>query len=464
MIPTEIKRKIFFAKYGMYRRKAFPMYRSLLSHQYLSREELEDINWDRRQKLLKYAWEKIPFYQKKYNDIGLHPDDIRRPEDFGNIPPLTRRELKDNFRELIAPASRSGDMIISTTGGSTGVPVKVMHDRRVPVETYSWRMMNWWGIGPSMNGAFVWRMRRTRALDGYINKLAWYPTRKLRLDASSMSPRAIEVFLHKFNRLQPPLLEGYVGAVDHLALHAEQHLLPVHSPRAIWVTASPLTEVQRNRIERVFRGPVYEEYGSAEVYWLAAQCRQQAGLHINWEGRYIEFVDERYRPLPMGEAGKILVTDLENYVFPIIRYENQDMGRALPGECPCGIHLPMMDRVRGRTTDMIKLPDGTVISGAYLTTIFDDFPDAVKGFQVIQKSDYSLILKYVPGLPPSDLARIMEKVRKELVSRTQDQIPLTTESMEDIPHVGGKLRFVISEIGNELPPTGADQSILALSD
>ncbi|MFH1039274.1 MAG: hypothetical protein V1789_11470 [PVC group bacterium] len=407
---------------------------------------------------MKFAWDKVPFYRKKYGSLGLHPNDIKSPDDFCKIPPVTRRELKENFSEMIAGGTRPNEMCVSTTGGSTGVPVKVLHDKRASVETYSWRMMNWWGIDPSMDGAFVWRMRRRGAIDRLVNVCAWYPTRKLRLDAASMTPRALDVFLRKFNQLQPPLLEGYVGSVHHLALYAEQNEITVHSPRAVWVTASPITAVQRQLIERIFRAPVYEEYGSAEVYWLAAQCRCREGLHINWEGRHIEFVDESGRPRPDGETGKILVTDLENYVFPIIRYENRDLGRALAGECPCGVRLPMMGPVRGRTTDMIKLPDGTAVSGAYLTTIFDDFPDAVKSFRIIQKADYSLLLKYVPGLPPSDLSPLLEKVRAELVRRTKNQIPLVMEPVEDITHDGGKLNFVASEVARRCSLTDAEQA------
>ena len=456
MDRKNFKQRLFFLKYALYRKDALRAYRMILRNQYLPPEELEDMNWVRRRRLLHFAWEKVPFYREKYGSLGLHPNDIKSPDDFRKIPPLTRRELKENFGALIAEGISPHDMRLSTTGGSTGIPVKVMHDKKAPVETYSWRMMDWWGIDPGMDGAFVWRCRRRNIIAALANQIAWYPTRKLRLDASRMTPRTVTVFLGKFNRLHPPLLQGYVGAIHHLALFIEENKVMVHSPRAIWVTASSLPAGQRQRIERVFRAPVYEEYGSAEIYWLAAQCRHRHGLHINSDGRYIEFADEQGAPVPSGTSGRILVTDLENFVFPIIRYENGDRGRTLAGQCPCGVRLPLMEEVKGRMTDMIILPGGGVISGAYLTTIFDDFPDAVKSFQIVQRADHSICLKYVPGLSSTILSYSLQKVRDELSRRTQGRVALTMEAVEEISHDRGKTRFVVSEVARRPSETAAE--------
>ena len=103
------------------------------------------------------------------------------------------------------------------------------------------------------------------------------------------------------------------------------------------------------------------------------------------------------RPCSLGQRGDITVTDLENYVFPLIRYRIGDRGCALSYQCSCGVNLPLMDSVKGRTTDNLPLPDGSVLSGEYLTTIFDDFPDAVHAFSVHQKKDFSIVVSYVPN-------------------------------------------------------------------
>lgn len=133
------------------------------------------------------------------------------------------------------------------------------------LEVHSWRMLQWWSLEPYMDGAFVWRMRRNGYVQRPLNALAWWPTRKLRLDASCMTAPVIEGFIAKFNRLRPPLLQGYVGAVDHLASYIERNGCRVHAPKAVWTTASVLPPIVRQRIERVFQSPVYDEYGCSEI-------------------------------------------------------------------------------------------------------------------------------------------------------------------------------------------------------
>jgi phenylacetate-CoA ligase len=244
----------------------------------------------------------------------------------------------------------------------------------------------------------------------------------------------------------PQVIWGYVGAIDHVASFIEDNHFNIIPPKAIWVTAAPLSDIQRKRIERVFNAPVYEQYGCCEVFSLSSQCSQRQSLHMFHDARLIEFVDNEGSPQPAGKLGNIVLTDLENYSFPIIRYVNGDMGRALDGVCSCGVKLPLMDKVRGRQTDIIKLADGTCLAGEYLTTIFDDFPDSVKGFQVRQQKDCSIKVVYVPNPQYHDISQVIEKVRGALKLKTNSRVPLIFEAVSSIPHDRGKLQYIISEV------------------
>jgi phenylacetate-CoA ligase len=261
-----------------------------------------------------------------------------------------------------------------------------------------------------------------------------------------MSTAEVDDFLRRMNRLRPELLQGYVGAVDHLAAHVEATGAPVWSPRAVWVTSSPVTAVQRARIERAFRAPVYDQYGCCEVYSLAAQCRARDGLHIFVDYRHIEVVDDEWRPCSRGTTGQILLTDLHNYAFPIIRYANGDRGRRVDGTCACGMGLPLMDAVTGRVTDMIRLPDGTLLAGDYMTTIFDEFPEAVCAFQVRQLADHSLRILAVPSPSCVNASEIVDRVCEVVAQKTRHQVRVAPQLVATIPHDRGKLRFVVSEL------------------
>jgi phenylacetate-CoA ligase len=445
MTGNDFKRTIFWAKYRCFRRQAIPFYRELVGNQYLSLDEIQHINWSKRRNLLAYAYERSPFYNKKYLGVGLHPSDVKRPEDFEKVPCLTREELRANGDQILIPDPTSRFLAAKTTGGSTGVPVRVMFDKRVPTEALGWRMMNWWGIEPYMDGAYVWRMLRTSPWGKLLNRVLWWPTAKLKMDAASMSEESIQCFLSKFSAVQPPLLEGYTGAIHHLALEIVKKGLSVHSPKAVWVTASPLSEPQRQLISSAFRAPVYDQYGSCEVGWCAAECRAKNGLHINSDAVHVEFVDRERLAAPVGEMGDIVVTDLYNAVFPLIRYINGDRGRALTGRCACGVALPLMDQVRGRASDLIRLPSGKVISGEYLTTIFDAFPDAVKQFQVRQDIDASITVLYVHNPEYSALPAVLRNVRSGLELKVHREVTVSVKEVNAISHDRGKHRFIISD-------------------
>jgi len=449
MIPDNLKTPCFKLKYRLFNGAAIRYYRVLERQQCLSRDELDSLNWEKRTRLLFHAYNRVPYYRQKFNSIGLNPRDIRGPDDYSKVPLLSRDDIRRNFAELLATDAWPGMTSVSTTGGSTGEPLKVLSDKRVPPEAFAWRIREWWGVQLGVNEAVVMRRTLERAWERWINDLIWLPSLRVKLDASSMKPAEISAFIARFNRIRPKIVWGYVGAIFHVASFASDNHLEFVSPQAIWVTAAPLSEVHRRRIEQVFGAPVYDQYGSGEISAIASQCRKRLALHISYDARFVEFTDDAGRPQPVGEYGNVVLTDLENYCFPLIRYVNGDVGRALAGTCPCGINLPLMDKIKGRQSDLIRLADGTCLSGEYLTTIFDDYPDAVKGFQVRQMRDRSIRILYVPNSRCHELSEILAKVHDALLKRTQGQSGIRFEAVESIPSDRGKLRYVISDLGSE---------------
>lgn len=217
------------------------------------------------------------------------------------------------------------------------------------------------------------------------------------------------------------------------------------SLRFVWTTAAPLPESNRTYMENIFHVPVYNQYGCCEVFWLAYECQKKNGLHYFDTIRHFEVCDENMRQVPDGEEGELLLTDLLNHVFPLIRYRNGDRVCKLSRKCTCGNNFPLISSVKGRTTDIIRFPDGSSVPGDYMTTLFDDAPDSVGGFQVIQHKDYSLTLRYVPVNDASSdqVEKVCEKLRKRF---SQYPISVKGEATTEISHDRGKTRFIVSEI------------------
>ncbi|MGY8914112.1 MAG: phenylacetate--CoA ligase family protein, partial [Flavobacteriales bacterium] len=151
------------------------------------------------------------------------------------------------------------------------------------------------------------------------------------------------------------------------------------------VTSAPLFEEQRELMQKAFGAPVCDQYGNTEIMLIAAECPKQKGLHIMQDTVHIEFVDENNQPVPPNTIGKILLTDLTNYAFPLIRYDIGDEGKYLEEPCSCGSPLPLMDNVRGRQALIIDTPSGLRIKGEHVMAMFNGYMKVFKEIQLIQE-------------------------------------------------------------------------------
>lgn len=419
-------------------------YREAMRVLRMSNEELEVLNWNKRLELVRYAYENVPYYHKAFKENGLDdPRDIRCEEDWAQLPILRREDVVANFHDLVAVSVNRRYLVPTSTGGTTGKPLKIYRDRRFPSKVFQWRFLDLCGLSPGVNEACISRVPTRSQVLGEIRH---YPTRRVIVDTSSLSESDITRFMEDYNRLKPELIRGYPAAIAHIARFIEDHGLAVHSPTAIWVTSSPITQVQKAVIERVFGAPVYDQYGSCEIHWIAQQCEIREGLHINKDIVHLEIVGSSGLPCNTGIEGSVLVTDLENYVFPLIRYANGDLGRLLNRHCPCGLELPLMAPIRGRISDVIRLPDGGIITGEFLTTVFDPFPDAVRAFQILQRKDYSIALSVVLNADNAQASEQVRQVASILRAKVRNQVLVTVNVVHDIPSDLVKTRYVLSEL------------------
>jgi len=437
-----MKKTIFFLKNILFRSTAVKISCQLTNNSKLTTDELNEVALAKLKKIFVHAKNNVPYYKHAFKNINV--DDINSLKDWEKIPVLTKQDIRDNTDDLIADGISAKRLRKVTTGGSTGVPLTLYHDKNFPLEVIGWRALKWWGIDPSDDIAFIYRKVRT-GWRAKLNSLMWYPTRRLFLDASLMTEESMGAFYKDITRIKPSILQGYVGGVFEFAKFCQKNNLELDFLKAIWVTSSPLAEPSRKLMETVFNAPAYDQYGCSEVYWLAAECSKKEGLHVFSDARHIEILDDYNVQVPFDEYGEIAITDLENYSFPLIRYKNGDRGRYLNHSCSCGLPFPLMDKIKGRVTDTIKLQSNKVIAGDYLTTIFDDFPGAVEEFQVYQYKDYSICLFCVLGAMDNakDICNQKVDALKKLMS---DEIPVELKVVDKIKHDQGKTRFFISEV------------------
>jgi len=252
------------------------------------------------------------------------------------------------------------------------------------------------------------------------------------------------------NRKRPKFLRGYSGTIYRLAKFIDQNDINLELDlTGVSVTAGPLLGFERDTIEKAFRCEIFDQYGSGEVHSLGFECEHHAGLHIPIERVYIEFLDlNEDVAISEGEQGRIIVTSLENYGMPIIRYDTGDLGAIKEEFCSCGRRLPIMSSVVGRKNDLIRLPHGEIISWGIFIGLMLDMDWTLKyglnQFQIVQKKENYIIIKIESQKRPE--SQDLEIFQNFIKNRIGD-IDIKFEFVDRIPiSASGKRKFVISEV------------------
>jgi phenylacetate-CoA ligase len=194
------------------------------------------------------------------------------------------------------------------------------------------------------------------------------------------------------NEYQPDVLHAYASYAPLLADEQRAGRLRI-APRLVTTSSELLTPDMARRVETAFGVRPFDFYATTEGLW-AGHCEEHAGFHLFEELSIFENVDADGRPVPDGEPGaRVLVTNLANYVQPLIRYEIPDVVTVDPEPCPCGRTLRRLSAVHGRSDDVLRLEGATVHPLQFAALTAD--PD-IREFQVLQHGD-RLTLRLVLG-------------------------------------------------------------------
>ena len=441
------KTRFFLWKYSLAKKGAIKKFQETITNQHLSNSDLEELQFRKFKSIFEYAYNYVPYYKKKFNEAGISPSDIKSRIDIEKVPILTRKEIVDNFDDFFSIKCKRNELKISTTGGSTGTPLKVGFTKKIIREIPKWRMLNWWGLQPNTNMATFYRGLVKSLIHRIVVNLIYYPQRIIQFDATNIKEENIIDFIKSFNKIKPDLIHGYVGALDVVADYILEHNIKLkHSPKVIWATAAPITKIQEEKISKAFNSPICDQYGCSELYFIAAECPKKEGLHIFADDVLVEILRDDNSIASIGETGKVTVTNLNEYNFPLIRYQNGDESKLLEHKCSCGMNLPLMGKVKGRISEKIKMPNGTILTGEYLTCLFDDYTDEVKQFQVIQRKDSSIDVNIMFHTTCNNKDFVINKTIEELISRVGYRNLIRVQEVDHIENTKGKLRFIISEL------------------
>jgi phenylacetate-CoA ligase len=421
-------------------------YDQLLHAERLPAEQLQQLQWRKLQLLVAHAFHHVPFYRRRFEQLGARPEDIRTPSDYAKLPPLTRAELQEQRDALVATNVAPAQLLNDATGGSTGKPVHFRYDQRYQrwVGAIMRVQDGWAGLRRGERHAFLWgaKIDLARQQASPRVRLTNYAKRNLFLDSFQMDDATLRRYVARLAAFRPQLLTGYVLSLQILARFIERAGLPVPAIGAIQTGAEPLHEPQRRLIETLLRAPVFERYGGRDIGAIAHECPAHQGMHIFALNYYVECVRGDI-PCAPGELGELLITQLDNYGAPFLRYRSEDLGVLSSGACACGRSYPRLEKVEGRILDVIVGVNGRALPGEFFPHFFKDFD--IGEFQVVQKRRELLEIKLVQGgrLAHSDVTRIGDTIRGYLGEATQVRIELV-DTIERT--ASGKFRVTISEV------------------
>jgi phenylacetate-CoA ligase len=369
---------------------------------------IKEYQWWRLQRLLRHAYESSPYYGERMRAQGIHPCDIRTPADFARLPIMNKSELSQHLEEMVALGLPKDRLVMASSGGSTGAPVHLYHDREFIARCQAAKLRNfkWAGWQPGDAWARIWGSSFDLAPhERWLQRLTDRAMRARFLPAFDLSEERMAKFARELRRFRPDVIEAYATPMYAFAKFCLTRGFDGIRPRGIICSAEALQDHQRAAIEEAFNCRVFNRYGSRETGDVSQEC-ELGTMHINSEHVYAEVVRDD-RPAEPGETGEIIVTLLDLYSAPLLRYRIEDAGAISNRTCECGRGLPAMSSVEGRVQGLITLPCGTLISAVFFPHLFKDFD--ILEYQVVQESMEVIDIKIVAG------ATLSERDRKSLV-------------------------------------------------
>ncbi len=381
--------------------------------QFLSADALRQLQWVRLRALLRHAYRACPFYRRRFDQVGAHPDDLRCLEDLRALPVLEKRDIQEQGGDLIARDWPGDDLIRNQTGGSTGTPITfyLCRDRKCSRAAATLRHNRWagWRIGD--RAAVIWGAPRDRPGTGLRQRVRGALLREpLWLDTAAITEADLERFHRELHRYRPRIIQAYARSATLFARFLAERRLEAYRPTALVTSAEVLDAGDRELLETVFGCPVYNRYGCREFSVIASECAVHDGLHVMAEGLYVE-IETPAGPAAPGQVGSILVTDLLNPAMPLIRYRIGDMGSWSRRPCPCGRHLPRLAEVAGRITDFLVGSDGRLVSGVFLATYVVAQRPSLGQVQIHQARAGHVVYRLRPG-PGFDMQRDGDYLRQ----------------------------------------------------
>jgi phenylacetate-CoA ligase len=339
----------------------------------MHREELEQLQLERLQATLNRVYGRVPFYRKKFDELGVAPEDVASLADLARLPFTTKADLHDNYPYGLFAVPMREVVRIHASSGTTGTPTVVGYTRN-DIRTWSNLVARVITMGGVTKDDVIQIAFGYGLFTGGFG--LHYGAERI---GASVIPASSGNTARQIKIMQDFKTTALVSTPSYALLIGEtlrEMGIPLSALSLKWglFGAEPWSDAMRQEIEERLGIVATDNYGLSEVIGpgVSGECLERKGLHINEDHFIVEVVDpETLEPVPPGEMGELVLTTLSKEAFPMIRYRTRDLTRLLSGECPCGRTGRRMSRVFGRSDDMLIIRGVNVFPSQVETVLFE---------------------------------------------------------------------------------------------
>ena len=351
----------------------------------MPRDNLAALQRRRLRKSLTHAYERVPHFRRKFDEAGVTPDSLGSLTDIVHFPFTQKTDLRDNYPFGLFAVPREQLLRLHASSGTTGKPTVVGYTR-ADLDLWSDLMARTLACAGARPGDIVHNAYGYGLFTGGLG--AHYGAERLGCTVVPMSGGGTE--------RQVTLMQDFGAAILCATPSYALNIAEVATRMGIDIAklplrfgvfgAEPWSEPMRRDLEARLGIKAVDIYGLSEILGpgVAAECHvAQNGLH-GWEDHFLfEIIDpETLKPLPMGEAGELVITTLTKEALPMVRYRTRDITRLSDEPCACGrTHVRIM-RVTGRDDDMLIIR-GINVYPSQVEAVLVGFPGLAPHYQIV---------------------------------------------------------------------------------
>jgi len=419
--------------------------------QWQTKESLLQLQRNKLQQMVEYAYQYVPYYKQSFDQAGFHPDDLERnPTALEKLPIISKATVRENFDQMLTTEPRRRKQLSKkSTSGSTGHPLVFMQDHnfRDYVTADIQRHLGWAGWKMGDPHAYIWGASfETTAMQTLRTRLIDWTWNRFLTNAFLMTEESMTDFAKRIRRRRPRLLFGYASGLQRFARFVQQGSYTDIKFDGVFSSAERLVPLVRDYLEEIFQCRAFDRYGTLELGGVACECAAHTGLHISVENNYVEILDIEH-PTGPGEVGDVIVTNLNNFGMPFIRYRIGDTSAWYDGpDCPCGRAAPMLQTVHGRLVESFQTRDGRMAWAGFAGAGYSNLAHpAIKQFQVVQKNLDLMTVRLVTDaeVPQTTLDAVTQAIQVAF----GENVVVTFEFLDEIPTLpSGKHQYAVSEM------------------